>query len=304
MVYLYFGGIKKPMELRHFRYFIVVAEELHFSRAAERLHMAQPPLSQQIQRLEQELGVPLLVRTKRSVHLTPAGRAFLGEARKVIAQAERAVEVAHQAHSGVLGQLAIGFVGSALAEALPSILKIFRGRFPRVEIKLHTLVTTEQVQALHNGQIHVGLLHPPILDASLDLEVIRREPLLVALPAEHALTSQESIELAQLGEEDFVIYPRSWNPGSFDQITSLCRAAGFNMRLGQEAVGMQSITSLVATGFGVSLVPASSQLLRSTGVVYRPLRGTTPTIDLAVAWLPEKLTPVTQNFLQVACETV
>ena len=200
--------------------------------------------------------------------------------------------------------MAIGFVGSALAEALPNILKIFRRRFPRVEIKLHTLVTTEQVQALHNGQIHVGLLHPPILDASLELEVIRREPLLAALPAEHVLTFQESIELAQLGEEDFVMYPRSWNPGTFDQITSLCRAAGFNMRLGQEAVGMQSITSLVATGFGVSLVPASSQLLRSTGVVYRPLRGTTPTMDLAVAWLPEKLTPVTQNFLQVARETV
>ncbi|HEX4204898.1 MAG TPA: LysR family transcriptional regulator, partial [Ktedonobacteraceae bacterium] len=269
---------------------------------AERLYIAQPPLSQQIQNLELELGVPLLVRTRRSVHLTAAGRAFLEEARKVIAQAERAVEVAHQAHDGVLGQVAIGLVSSALAEAGPSILTIFRKRFPHVEIKLSTLGTAEQVQALRNGEMHVGLLHPPITDASLELEIIRREPLFVVLPAEHALTSQESIGLAQLSEEDFVMFPRNWSPGTFDQFTSLCRAAGFQMRLGQEARGMDAVTSLVATGFGVALVPASSQYLHRAGVMYRPLWETTPTMDLAVAWCSEKCTPVTQHFLQIARE--
>ena len=291
------------MELRLLRYFIVVAEELHFSRAAEILHIAQPPLSQQIQHLEQELGVALFVRTKRRVQLTPAGKAFLVEARKVIAQAEHAIEVARQAQQGLLGRLEIGFVSGASAEALPSLLKPFRERFPLVEIKLQPLATTQQVQALREEQIHIGLLHPPLLDASLELEIIRREPLLVVLPAEHALATQERIALSQLREEAFILPPRAWNPGTFDQVSSLCRAAGFIMRLGQEAVGMQTVISLVAAGFGVSLVPSSSQLLRSAGVVYRALEGATPTMDLAVAWRPEKLTPVAQKFLQVVRAT-
>jgi DNA-binding transcriptional LysR family regulator len=291
------------MELRHLRYFIAVAEHLHFSRAAESLHIAQPPLSQQIQSLENELGVPLFIRTKRSVQLTPAGKAFLGEAKKVIAQTEHAIAAAHQAHSGILGQLDIGFVGTAIAEVIPAILKAFRARYPLVEITLQNLVTTEQVQGLREGQIQVGILHPPLLDASLHLEIIRREPLVVALPADHALAGQEQIALAQLYEETFVMYPRAWNPGLFDQIMSLCQNAGFHMRLGQEALGWQSITSLVAAGFGVSIVPASSQLLRNAGVAYRTLQGVTATFDLALSWLSGNDSPALHNFLQVARET-
>jgi DNA-binding transcriptional LysR family regulator len=291
------------MELRHLRYFIVVAEQLHFSRAAEILHIAQPPLSQQIQSLENELGVLLLIRTKRSVQLTPAGKAFLVEAKRAITQVERAITAAHQAHSGVLGQLDIGFVGTAIAETLPTILKAFRERYPLIETKLQNLVTTEQVQALREGQIQAGILHPPILDASLNLEIICREPLVVVLPADHSLAGQENIALAQLREETFVMYPRTWNPGTFDQIISLCQSAGFHMRLGQEALGWQSITSLVAASFGVSIVPASSQLLRNAGVAYRPLQGATPTFDLALAWLSGNDSPVLHNFLQIARET-
>lgn len=186
------------MELRHLRYFIAVAEELHFSRAAEILHIAQPPLSQQIQSLEKELGTQLFIRTKRSIQLTPAGKAFLVEAKKVMAQAERAILAARQAHDGILGQLEIGFVGTAIAETLPTILKAFHERYPLVETKLQNLVTTEQIQALHEGQIQVGILHPPILDASLNLEIICREPLVVALATDHALARQEHIALTQL----------------------------------------------------------------------------------------------------------
>lgn len=291
------------MELRHLRYFIAVAEHLHFSRAAEILHIAQPPLSQQIQSLENELGVPLFIRTRRSVQLTPAGQAFLVEAKKVIAQAERAITVAHQAHSGILGQLDIGFVGTAIAEVMPTILKAFRERYPLVATTLQNLITPEQVQALRAGQIQVGLLHPPFLDASLQVEIIRREPLVVVLPADHALATQEQIALAQLREEMFVMYPRAWNPGLFDQIMGLCQDAGFQMRSGQEASGWLSITSLVAASLGVSIVPASSQLLRNAGVVYRPLQGVTPTFDLALAWLSGNTSPVLHNFLQVARET-
>lgn len=288
------------MELRHIRYFIAVAEHLHFSRAAEALHIAQPPLSQQIQSLEHELGVPLFVRTRRSVQLTPAGKAFLGEAKKIISQVEHAVTVAHQAHNGIVGQLDIGFVGTAMAEVLPTILKAFREKYPFVKTTLRNLVTTEQMQALHEGQIQVGIVHPPLLDASLHLEIIRREPLVVVLPTDHELALQKQIALAQLREETFVTYPRVWNPGLFDQVTSLCQSAGFSMRLGQEALGWGSITSLVAANFGISLVPASSQLLRNAGVVYRPLQEAAPTFDLALAWLSGNDSPVLQNFLHIA----
>ena len=291
------------MELRHLRYFIAVAEHLHFSRAAESLHIAQPPLSQQIQDLENELGVPLFIRTRRSVQLTHAGKAFLGEAKKVIAQAEHAIAVAHQAHSGILGQLDIGFVGTAITEILPPVLKAFRERYPFVKTTLQNLVTTEQVQALREGRIQVGILHPLLLDASLHLEIIRREPLVVVLPADHTLTSQEQIPLAQLREETFVMYPRAWNPGLFDQVMSLCQNAGFYMRFGQEALGWESIIGLVAANLGISIVPASSQLLRNTGVAYRPLQEVTLTFDLALAWLSGNDSPVLHNFLQVARET-
>ncbi|HET8846344.1 MAG TPA: LysR substrate-binding domain-containing protein, partial [Ktedonobacteraceae bacterium] len=267
-------------------------------------HIAQPPLSQQIQSLEDELGLQLLIRTKRSVQLTPAGKAFLQEAKKVIAQAERAVTVAHQAQRGILGQLEIGFVGTALAEILPALLKAFRTRYPMVEIKLQNLVTPEQVTALRDGQLQVGIIHPPILDTTLNLEIICRDPLLVALANDHPLASQESIELTWLREEAFVMFPRAWNPGLFDRITSLCQQAGFSMRLGQEALGWASIIGLVSADFGVAFVPASSQLLRNTGVVYRPLQGLSPTFDLALAWLPDNDSPLLQNFLQVAHETI
>ncbi|HEY0756763.1 MAG TPA: LysR family transcriptional regulator [Ktedonobacteraceae bacterium] len=292
------------MELRHLRYFIVVAEQLHFSRAAEILHIAQPPLSQQIQSLEHELGIPLFSRTKRSVKLTPAGKAFLEEAKKVIAQTERAIKVAQQAHSGILGQLDIGFVGTAVTEALPIVLKAFRERYPLIKTTLQNLVTTEQIQALHEGKIQVGILHPPLLDAALNVEIILSEPMAVILPVDHVLATQESIELVRLRHEAFVMYPRAWNPGPFDQIISLCQSAGFHMQLGQEATGWQSITSLVAAGFGVSIVPASSQLLRNTSVVYHPLQGATPTFDLALAWLAGNDSPLLENFLQVARETM
>lgn len=272
--------------------------------ALEILHIAQPPLSQQIQGLEKELGVPLLVRTKRSVRLTPAGQAFLVEARKVIAQTERAVAVARQVHHGILGQLTIGFVGTAIAETLPAILKAFREQYPLVETRLQNLVTTEQVQALHTGQIQVGILHPPLLDAALKLEIINREPLVVVLPADHPLAHQERIAPVQLREETFVMYPRHWNPGLFDLVISLCQQSGFSPRLGQEALGWESIISLVAVNFGVSLVPASSRLLRTTGVVYRPLQGTAPTFDLAFAWLLDNTSPLLHNFLQIAREAV
>ncbi len=291
------------MELRHLRYFIAVAEERHFSRAAERLHIAQPPLSQQIHSLEQELGVTLLLRTKRSVTVTEAGQAFLEEAKRALAQVERAIEVTQQVHRGERGRLEIGFVGSAMVEALPVALRTFRQRFPLVTLGLHQLTTSQQIDALHDGCIQLGFLRPPLADSSLAVEIIRREPLLVALSEQHPLAAQECISLSSLRDEVFVLYPRQLGPGTYDQLITLCDRAGFTIQVVQEAVEMQTITGLVAAGLGISLVPASTQHLRKAQVVYRPLQEQAATVDLALAWVPEGISATRDEFLHVVRET-
>lgn len=288
------------MELRHLRYFIAVAEQLHFSKAAEQLHIAQPPLSQQIRQLEQEIGVPLFNRTRRSVTLTTAGEAFLEEARKTLAQAERAIQVAHQAHQGEIGHLEIGFVSSATAEAIPELIQRFHRQVPRVAIGLHGMFTLEVVQALHTNTIQAGLLHPPIADEELTLQPICDEPLLAALPEQHPLARQPQITITQLKDEGFLTYPRAWNPGTYDQATAYCQQAGFTMRVAQETNSMQTTLGLVAAELGVALVPSSCRQLRTAGVVYRPLEGKPPTMTLALAWHPLHITPPLRQFIAVA----
>ncbi len=287
------------MELRHLRYFIAVAEELHFGRAAERLHIAQPPLSQQIRGLEAELGVLLFQRTKRRVQLTEAGRLFLDEARRVIAQADHAVRVAQRAHRGELGHLVVGFVGSATASVLPDILLAFRTQFPEVSLSLQEMTTTQQLRALHEERIHLGFLRPPIDDEHLALEIILQEPLLVVLPQSHVLARRRRIPLRALAREPIVLPPRELGPGFQDQIVGLCQRAGFSPQIIQEAVQMQTVVGLVAAGMGVSLVPASVQTLRRHGVVYRSLQASSPRVDLAVAWRRGDPSVVVHTFLDV-----
>ncbi len=290
------------MELRHLRYFVAVAEELHFGRAATRLGMAQPPLSQQIRRLEEELGVLLFERTKRRVQLTEAGRVFLDEARRTLAQAERAARAAQRAQRGEIGRLEVGYVGSAAFDVLPEILRTFRARFPEVELALHELTTAQQVRALDDERIGVGFLRPPLYDGRLASRVILREPLVVALPATHPLAHHRRIPLGALAGEPFILYPRHLAPGPYDQVLSLCHQAGFSPRVTQEAVEMQTIAGLVAAGIGVSLVVATVQDLRSSGVVYRALDGAAPTMDLAIAWRRDDPSRVLAAFLGIAAD--
>ena len=200
------------MELRHLRYFVAVAEELHFGRAARRLEMAQPPLSIQIQRLEKELGVKLLERTQRHVGLTAAGRVFLERARRVLEQAELAVHAAQRAGRGETGSLAVGFVGSATYGVLPEVLRLFRRRFPDVDLMLYEMGSTAQQRAVVEGRLHLGLIRTPRdnagLDEALAQQVVQREPLVVALPKGHALTRLETLPLIQLAAEPFILFPR------------------------------------------------------------------------------------------------
>jgi DNA-binding transcriptional LysR family regulator len=290
------------MELRHLRYFVAVAEELHFGRAALKLSIAQPPLSQQIQRLEKELGLLLFQRTKRRVQLTHAGQVFLREAKETLAQADHAVKAAQRAGRGELGQLVVGFVDSALYAALPPILRAFRSRFPEVELVLRELNPSEQFMALQNGRLHAGFVRSVIRDETLVQRTIFPERLIAALPNDHPLAARTQIPLGELSGEGFVIFPRALGQGFYDQIMEMCRRSGFNPRVVQEANEMQTIVSLVAAGIGVALVPWSVRNLRIKGVVYVEIADPRAQTVMLVTWRKDDPTPVLQTFLAVVSE--
>ncbi len=296
------------MELRDLRYFVAIAEELHFGRAAERLYMTQPALSKQLRRLENELELQLLHRTKRTVELTAAGKAFLSEARRVLQQAEQAVQVAKRAARGEVGQLRIAFTASAMHGVLPEILKTFRDRYPKVKLDLTELCTLDQVEALRTEKVDVGFLHPPVDAPFLKLEPLQGESLVVALPQNHPLVERDRLPLEALANEPFILHPRYEGPVLYDQIIDLCRQAGFEPRVVHEEVKNQTRVGLVAAGMGITFVPESLQQAAVSGVIYRPLSGLAPQLQLAVAIKcdralrsveSDRVSPVLQGFLYI-----
>jgi DNA-binding transcriptional LysR family regulator len=270
------------MELRHLRSFIAVAEELHFGRAAERLNLAQSPLSQQIKRLERELGVRLFERSRRKVELTEAGRAMLDEARAAIAHADRAADAARGAAEGRYGVLDVGFLGTAALELLPRIVPPFRAHAPGAELRLVEAASRELLAALRQRRLDVVFARPPSPASTLQIEPVWSEPLVVALPAAHALAAKPRLPLRDLADEPFVLFPRQSAPEFHDELVAACRDAGFSPRIVQEAVAMPTIVSLVATQIGVSLVPSSLQQLARPDVAYRELDGLTTRAELAM----------------------
>lgn len=287
------------MELRHLRYFVTLAEELHFGRAAERLHIAQPPLSQQIRQLETELGFELFHRTKRKVQLSEAGQAFLGEVQQIFKQLEQAIQVGRQTNRGEMGQLIVGFVGSAAYNILPNILRTFRTSVPAVRLELHELTTNQQLRWLEEGRIDVGFVRPPIEEDTFNFEIIFQESLIVALPETHLLANQAHISLPSLKNEPFILFPRLLAPGLYDLIISLCQQAGFSPNVTQEAIQMQTIVSLVAGGLGIAIVPESLQNLQRTGVVYKTVQEPTPKAAIAIIWRRNDTSPTVQKFLEI-----
>jgi DNA-binding transcriptional LysR family regulator len=293
------------MELRHLRYFVAVAEELHFRRAAERLHISQPPLSQQIRGLEQELGVTLLERSRRRVELTPAGESFLREARAILDSVERASESARRVARGELGALAIGFVGSAMfGPRLPSILRDFRAQFPGVELHLRELPTTAQLQALIDGRLDVGVIRGPIglggFEGVLEFLHIQREHMVAALPSSHRLAAAAALRPEDLRGEAFVILDRRESPALFHSLATVMADVGGIGENVLEVVEMQTVIALVASGFGVSLVPESVGEIDRSGVTFRAISGVKATIDLTVAWRAKERSPIREAFLRVA----
>jgi DNA-binding transcriptional LysR family regulator len=291
------------LELRQFRQFIAVAEELNFHRAAERLHMSQPPLTQALQRMEKDLGVQLVERSNRSVRLTQAGTIFLDEARRTMAQAERAVTAARQAAQGFIGFLRIVFVSTAMNVYLPPVLRVFHQQHPDVLLKLHERTSGQQVKEIQTEWADVGFLMPPLLlEASdLQLETVFRESLVAALPRQHRLAGNRQIQLQELANEAVVMLPALQGPGLYAHIMIACARAGFTPRIVQEAHHMRSLIGLVAAEIGVTIVPASLCDPHQTEVVFRELYDgqIAPQYDLAVAWRAANTSPVLQAFLAV-----
>jgi DNA-binding transcriptional LysR family regulator len=288
------------MELRHLRYFRAVAEELHFGRAAERLHIAQPPLSQQIRQLESELGVALLARTTRSVELTPAGKAYLERTTKILDAVNDAGDQARRIAQGVEGHLTIGCVGSATYSLLPQLVRALRQSLPAVDVSVRgEMLAPAQLTALAAGEIDLALLRPPIPLAGVAVEVIRRDRLLVVLPAGHHLADRVELQLTDLRDEDFVSHASRGRSVMSSVLTAMCADAGFVPRVRHEVDETSTLVTLVAAGLGVAIVPDPTAALDIAGVCYRDLTPATLGVDLVVAHRVGKISAVIEQALTV-----
>ena len=289
------------MELRQLRYFVATAEELHFGRAARRVHIAQPSLSRQIALLERELGVKLFDRDTRRVSLTNAGREYLGEARNVLARLTAASETARRAERGELGRLGIGFVYLVALDVLPSLLRRFRASHPDVQLDLHELSTEAQIAGVGDGSLDIGIVRSPSAVRALATARIHRDEQIVALPATHALTKNPSVKLKDLRSERFIMFPRNDGTAMYDAIVGACAKAGFSPHIVQEAHLYTTVVSLVAAGIGIAILPGVSARIRHDAVVYRRLLPRLP-IDTGLVWNADEVLgkPALRAFLESA----
>jgi|SRR5687768_11005782 len=292
--------IAGDIELRHLRYFVAVAEELHFGRAAARIGIAQPPLSQQIQRLERILGYPLFTRKPR-VALTEAGLTFLGAAKRVLSQVETGVEDARRAGRGEIGPLSVGFVASAMLTSAPDILRTYRERNPEVLLRLVALSPQEELESILDGTLDVAFVRERRPDDLLVYEAAVREPFMALLPPGHRLAAMEKVPAGALADEPFVHFAREVAPSLYDQVIELCRRAGFLPKVAQEVREWLTHISLVQAGLGVALVPESVQKLRWGGVEYRPLDSSSETM-IDICYRRDEASPTLSGFLGVARE--
>ncbi|HTJ95454.1 MAG TPA: LysR family transcriptional regulator [Pararobbsia sp.] len=303
-------------DLRQLRYFVAVAEERHFGRAAARLSMTQPPLSQQIMALEETLGAALFARTRRSVELTPVGRDLLPEVRHLLALADGLPARAQSLARGEAGELSLAFVSTADYGLLPPLMRAFTERYPGVRLQLVESTSDIQVEELVAGRIDAGLMIPPVPPrhaGRLRYEPLIREPLVVAMSGDtaawldarlcaqpHRVPNDDAVPLAALADVPLVVFPRRLAPAFYDIIMDSYARAGLAPRVGQEAIQMQTIVSLVSAGMGVALVPRSLCNLRRTGVVYRPLRDAQPVVETGLLWRADDESPVLAGFVDVA----
>lgn len=293
------------MELRHLRYFVAVAEELSFTRAAERLHIGQPPLSQQIQALEAEVGARLFDRSKRWVRLTEAGKLFLEDARAILAQSERAAERARRAQRGEAGELRVGFTFSTpFTPLFARTIRRYRQLYPDVALTLHEMTTLHQIDALEARKIDLGFVRPPevALPDHLALTTLRRDALLLVLASDSPLARKRKVKVADLAELPWVMYPKESGVGINHAILNMCRTAGFVPQVAMEAGEAATIIGLVAAGIGASVLPSPFQSMHLEGVVFRPLDDAGAVTSLQLAQRRADGGALVEAFVRVALE--
>jgi DNA-binding transcriptional LysR family regulator len=290
------------MELRHLRYFVAAAEELHFRRAAERLGIAQPALSQQIQQLEQEIEALLFHRLTRGVELADAGKAFLDDARAILEHVEQAKAKAQRVARGDQGMIRIGFTGSASFNPIvPGVIQDYRARFPGIAVSLVESGTSQLVDSLRAGRVDAAFIRSPSreVDGLLVVSILEEE-MLVALPSRHDLAASASLPLEALSGEPFILFPRANSPEVYDNIVQACQHAGFSPKIVQQAPEVASALNLIAAGEGVSIVPASMRHMQPQGVAYRAILGDAPRAPLSLAHRSNEPSAAVRNLAALA----
>lgn len=289
------------MELTHLRYFITVAEELHFGRAARKLHIAQPPLSQQIMRLEEELEVKLFNRTSRRVELTSAGKLFLTEAKAIIERADYASGKMRDIAAGSSGSLSLGFNESAINTFLPETIRNFREKHPEIKLILHELETAAQLEALQSAQIDLGVMRPFGHDLTqFSTQLLFQEHYVAAVPNNHKFIKDErhEIRLDELSSEKFIMFPREIHPSLYDHIVKCCEAVGFTPRIAQNAITKQTTLALIEAGLGIALVPESAKHHAADGISFIKLKSSLPPVNIMAVWRLTENSVIIRNFLE------
>jgi DNA-binding transcriptional LysR family regulator len=291
--------MNENIELRHLRYFVAVAQELNFGRAAKRLKITQPSLSRQIQKLERELAVKLFERLPSKIQLTQAGELFLIEVQPILAKVQQGIQIAQRASRGEIGHLKIGFQGSAVYDLIPNSIRAFRESFPHVDVMIQLMGTKDQISAIANNQLDLGFVVPPINHSNIKVETIFQEPIVVVLPENHLLANKTEITIADLEDEPLILASRDRGCGLFEEIFNLYYQAGLRPNVIYAAREMQVMLGFVAAGMGISLLPAYVQNLQRLGVVYRSLKPHAPIVELAIAYQNNNHRSTVQAFLEI-----
>jgi len=292
------------MDIRSMACFVAVAEELNFRRAAERLHLTQPSLSQRIRVLEQEIGTDLFERDRRKVSLTPAGKAFLEPAKRAIDNAMIAREQALQAMRGEIGRLRLGFTVIAFYGFLPEAVQLFRSRYPQVQVELVEMNSPSLESALLTGTIDLAVLHPPLSSPDLQIHPLPQEEMVLALPSNHPLCDRQVIDIADLAGEHFLIAPRAIGPSIHDRVIALFAAADISPDIVQEVTPMTTLTGLVAAGVGMGFVTAGISRLSRPGLAFRRVTPAPPSLPIAAAWMKPEPAPSARRFIDIVSALV
>jgi len=292
------------VDFRQLQYFVTVAEELHFGRAADRLQTTQPALSKQIASLENMLGVQLLARTKRTVELTHTGQTFLQQARQLLLQKETAIQLTRHTGDGDIGHLDIGFTTTATQTVLPPLLRDFLQCYPKVDVDLLELATEAQVMALNQGTLDLAFLHPPIDPRGLQVHPILKENFMAVLPPQHPLGHYDTLPLEALAHEPFIIHPRHEGPTLYDGFLQVCQMAGFQPQIVKESISLQTRLCFVAAGLGISFVSDHFQFLVGDNVICRPLENCPIHLEFGAAWRQRSTNPALHNLLKILFDTI